>query len=219
MNHSQKIKSFLTFEAPYALSFDGWDEWNAKTKAEQPIKWFFLKTIPDVWKTTVYWKLEHIVVRQLYWGFKYRFIPKHQYNIVKPRTLSPDYHNPYSVLLHASFEVLVNFIEFERDHGYVDWMATTQHSEFWYEANKLMYWWQNIRPCREDWLDRDYPYPDAPKDCEKTSWVISSKYTDTPEYKEFSRICKIRSDLELQYEEEETTNLKRLADIRMFLWN
>ena len=221
MNHLiSKIKSLLSFKKPYALTFEGWDDWNSLTKSNHPIKWFFYETIPDEFNVHIWWPITRIVVDKWYWGFKYRFIPKHQYHIIKPKTLKPDYHNQYDLILHASFHVLIEFVEYEEEFGMVDWRATPEHSEFWDEAHRLVYWWKHIRPFQEDWLERDYPYPPGPIEAKDNEmWVIYDKYRCTDEYKEWSRISKIRQEHEIQFEKTDESYLIRLAKIRMFLWN
>lgn len=214
----QKIKFLLSFKKPYALTFEEWDDWNSKTRANHPIKWFVCETIPDLFKVHVWWPITKIVVDKWYWGFKYRFIPKHQYHIIKPKTLEPAYHNEYDLILHASFHVLTEFVEYEEKEGIVDWRGTPEHSEFWDEAHRLVYWWKHIRPYREDWLERDYPYPDGPIGSKKM-WVLYDKYKHTDEYKEWSRISKIRQKYEKQFEIDDESYLIRLTKIRMFLWN
>lgn len=218
MNHLKLFKSYFTFEKPFALTFDGWDDWNKTTKLEQPIKWFFVETIPEWCNEHFIWSIERLL-KSAYWGVIHRVVPKHRYHVIKPRTLKPGYHNPYSLLLHSSFEILVDFVEHERREGYVDWSATIEHREFWEEANKLVYWWQNIYPMRDEWMERDHPLPNSPNGCTDDMWCLKEKYHNTEEYKEFGRVCEIHRKLSEQYEDEESLNLSRLAKIKMFMWH
>ena len=212
MNHLFK------FDKPIALTLDEWDEWDAKTKKKYPIKWFFLETIPGFINKHIIWKYDHIIFQKLYWGFIYRFVPKHQYHIIRPSTLEPGYHNEYDLILHSSFHILVEFMEFEQEHGCINWQATKEHSEFWDEANRLIYWWKHIRTVRSDWMDRDYPFPDGPKGSDNV-WVLRDKYQDTIEYKNWSKIADIQRKMEEQFEKDDENYLIRLMKIRMFLWN
>lgn len=214
------LKHYKLFKSPGPLSIEDWNDWNCENKSNHPIKWFFYDTVPNFFNINVLWPIRRIVIDKWYWGFVYRFIPKHQYHIIKPSTLSPKYHNQYDLILHSSFHILVEFIEFEKKHGNIDWQASDYYSDFWDEANRLVYWWKHIRPNREDWLMRYYPYPEPPKDhTNEVMWMFYTKYEGTEEHKEWINISNIHKKYEDQFEKDDELYLIRLAKIRMFLWN
>lgn len=53
------------------------------------------------------------------------------------------------VLLHAAFQLLVNFVEKEKPDKIVDWDADPSHSQAWEEIQNLYHWWTKGRPARK----------------------------------------------------------------------
>lgn len=217
MNHLKKIKSFFKFEDPGPLTMDGWEELDTHRKEQFPIKYFFIETIPETFNNLIGYNLHKLLVDKIYWGFKYRFIKKHQYNIIRPTTLKPGYHNEYDLILHSVFHILTEFIEYNKKEDLINWESDKPHSNFWKEANELYNWWINVHPYRYDKLEIEYPDPDGPSGS-NCSWILSNKYNDTSEYKEWIKIANIRRIKENEFKQEDETNLIRLMKIRMFLW-
>jgi len=60
------------------------------------------------------WTLKRWFVKRpkdaLYW-FRYRFVTRFKYNQVRPRTLKPNYYDQSDRILHAAFELLVDYVE------------------------------------------------------------------------------------------------------------
>jgi ornithine cyclodeaminase/alanine dehydrogenase-like protein (mu-crystallin family) len=110
------------------------------------------------------------------------------------------YHDRVEVLLHANFQVLVDFIEKEKPHKLVDWKHTKEHSKAWKEMKELYTWYTKKRPNRKDTIWS-----------EETG--ISIKNISTA-YKVFDKSEKLNK----QWEKEDQKNLHRLIDVRKYLW-
>lgn len=107
----KRLKKYMGIECPYAMTSDGWDEYKAKYKQEHPIMHFVFEVF--------IWNIELFLYRYLtnpwtefWYGLRQRFIchPTE----VKIQGLSRyQYHDPSEILLHANFQVLVDFVEWE----------------------------------------------------------------------------------------------------------
>ena len=212
------MKNFLKFDKPFALTFEEWDEFDEKNKEAYPIKWFLVETLPDWVYSNIWSYIRRLFVDKIYWGLKYRFQRKHQYNIIRPATLEPGYYDPLDVMIHSNFHILKEFIDYEVSDGHVDWQATPQHQAFWAEANEILDWWNNIRPMRAEQLSIDYPYPKGPEGS-PSSWLFKKRYYETEEYKAWTDIAAIRREHEVQFERDDEEYLIRLMKIRLFLWD
>lgn len=107
-----KIRKQLKVDKPYALGFDEWDEWYADLKAKQPVAYFITESFPDFIET-VYAKSFGKLHEFRYW-VRIRFMDK--YHVVKT-TLNPNqYHGADEIMLHANFQILVDFVEIELAH-------------------------------------------------------------------------------------------------------
>lgn len=213
------FKSLLIERPSTALTIDEWQEWEESTKQKHPIKWVLFETIPDK-IDSLFYPIKHLVYDKWYWGFKYRFIPKHQHHIIKPTTLAPGYHGVDELILHSSFQLLSDFVIKELNNNRVDWSATKEHQEAWDEIDNLYNWWNYIYPDREYQLDIDYPYPNPPAGVDDDmSWIFSDKYKYTKEYKLMEEISIKRQQQQEKFDREDEENLTRLIKIRKYLWH
>ena len=73
--------------------------------------------------------------------------------ILKIHTLEKGWCDKDRVLLHAAFQLLVDFVEKERPAEIVDWNADKKHADAWKEIQALYRWWTQKRPARKDPLD------------------------------------------------------------------
>ena len=134
-------------------------------------------------------------------------------------TLSRGWHDRDELLLHASFEVLVDFVEREHPETITDWNATKDHKQAWREISSLYKWWKETRPARRSPLDdkkllrpplRFRKRPDS----EFSEMVWSSR----KRYAAYYRGLRVHSRLEEKWFAEDQRNLHRLIEIRGFLW-
>ena len=56
-------------------------------------------------------------------------------------------------MLHAAFQLLVDFMEQEKPDRIVDWNANSEHKHAWKEICALYKWWSQTRPARRSPLD------------------------------------------------------------------
>lgn len=138
---------------------------------------------------------------------------------LKILTLDKGWHDQDAILLHAAFQVLMDFVERERPEAVTDWNATKDHKQAWNEIRSLYTWWKEKRPARRSPLDdkklvrprlRLRRIPDS----ESSEMVRPS-----PEkYAAYYRALKAHSRLEEKWFAEDQRNLHRLIEIRGFLW-
>ncbi len=123
------------------------------------------------------------------------------------------------LLLHAAFQILVDYMEKEKPEKLVDWKATPEHQRAWSEMSSLYRWWTEKRPARRSPLeDKNLKKPpvrwrDVPgTNCrELLAW-------DKEQYSKYESAVKIHARLEKKWREEDQTNLQRLIAVRCFLW-
>jgi len=120
-----------------------------------------------------------------------------------------------AVLLHAAFQVLVDFIEQERPDEIVDWQHDELHRKAWGEISQLYTWWKEERPNRHDPLDDVVLPPDE-------EFVVSEEgrliFPDREKYPEYYAAMDKSAELENEWYEEDQRNLHRLIKVRPFLW-
>lgn len=214
--HKNPNKFVLTFmpwreNAPVALPFGegGWDDWKKNNKEKYPIRYFLFKTLPRKIELTFYHRIRN-PLSNLKWAIIHRFHPKHQYNILKPRSLKPGYYDSDTRILHACMDEVSVFVEHEEKYGMTDWNGTKQHKHAWSEMKVIYKWWNKTRPATEekvenllhrwsDAFDKDggFNKPRSPK---------TSKLSD--------KMYKLENLIDATDEE----MLIRLARIRLFMW-
>ena len=72
---------------------------------------------------------------------------------LKIHTLEKGWCDKDEILLHAAFQLLVDFIEQEKPDKIVDWHADEIHEKAWKEIKSLYSWWKEERPVRKNPLD------------------------------------------------------------------
>lgn len=209
-----KIKNNFLLKKPYALTHDGWEQWAVNNKKKYPIRYFLQETFMDYLRKYFLWPLERVFVKKLYWGFKYRFIKKHQYNIIRPTTLKPGYYDPVELMIHSCFHLLVEYVDFQRKEGLHIQTFSWNAAKEWYSIIRLYEWWKNERPYREDTLKA---LPDGPPGA-PDMWIFSDRYINTPEYKEWSDVAKEHRQAEYDWELEDEQKLIELVKLREKLW-
>jgi hypothetical protein len=135
------------------------------------------------------------------------------------QTLEQGYYDRDAVLLHAAFQVLVDFIEKERPDKIIDWNDDQAHKQAWQEIRSLYDWWKNIRPTRRSPLDdKTLGHPPLKfkklPESDNREVVMPNKKKYARYYQALKEDCK----LEMKWLEEDQRNLHRLIDIRLFLW-
>lgn len=143
----------------------------------------------------------------LYWDFNYRFVKKHQYNIVRTG-LKPGYWDSDHILLHAAFQVLVDFIE--KDIGKEDAIIARK------ELYDLYLWWKETRV--KDLEDLNNMH-------ERVSKMVNITFKGKAiefDYLEDTNIIKLENERLRQFQEtlnkRDENNLIKLCKLRKELW-
>lgn len=122
------------------------------------------------------------------------------------------------VLLHAAFQILVDFIEKE-DPERIDWNSNELHRRGWREIKSLYRWWKETRPNRKSPLDNER-LPSPPLKLKKVPDSDLSEWLkpDKKKYAKYYEALDRHNKLEQKWHIEDQRNLHRLIEIRSFLW-
>jgi hypothetical protein len=129
------------------------------------------------------------------------------------------WHDKNKILLHAAFQLLVDFVEQEQPAKLIDWSADARHRKAWKEIMSLYRWWRKERSARKSILDRKnvkYPPHKAEKIPGKDAWKWIEP--DRKKYAAYYRLMKKSWRQEAKWVAEDQKNLHRLIDIREHLW-
>lgn len=165
----------------------------------------------------------HLLLRDLYWGFMHRTFKR--FNKVEIRSLGPGYYDVDHRLLHASFQLLRDFVEKEKPFEYIDWDSDAECRHAASEIKALYHWWTVIYPAREDLVrqlgDNERPgsFENWSKDPRgNMSYGEKEHRLDEMMYPKYHAAIKLQADRELEWILEEEENLCRLARIKRYLW-
>ena len=137
---------------------------------------------------------------------------------LKIHTLKKGWHDKDEILLHAAFQLLVDFIGKERPER-IDWNANKMHRDAWREIKSLYKWWKEKRPARRSPMDNKKLLK-PPLKLKKIPGSELSQLVqpDRKKYAAYYRAMKKDARLEKQWDEEDQRNLHRLIEVRGFLW-
>jgi hypothetical protein len=134
-------------------------------------------------------------------------------------TLSRKWHDTDEVLLHAAFQLIVDFVEKERPDKVTDWSSDEAHRQAWKEIKRLYRWWKHIRPTRRSPLDdKKIKRPPLKRKIVSGSKYIELVQPDRKKYAEYYTALRRHTKLEVKWYEEDQLNLHKLIDVRRFLW-
>ncbi len=94
----------MNFDPPSSLDMDGWNAWEEGFKKKAPVR-YFIKYYIVLKIGGFFASLSHIG-----WAIRYRTVRK--YHLVNTK-LNPGYHEIDTRMLHANFELLVDYVEIE----------------------------------------------------------------------------------------------------------
>ena len=139
---------------------------------------------------------------------------------LKIETLEKGWHDKDEILLHAAFQLLVDFVEKEQPDKIVDWNSNEAHKHAWKEIRELYKWWKEKRPSRKSPLVDDKKLKMPPMKFKKIpeSELSQRVEPDKKKYAKYYQALKKHGRLEKKWEEEDQRNLHRLIEIRGFLW-
>ena len=127
-------------------------------------------------------------------------------------------------MLHASFQLLVDYIELERPSEYFDYDLNPHLKEAYETMMELYSWWKVDRPKRLTLHDRLLGIPEPSWD-EMWEEVTEGPHTgccqmvDTSgKYPEYHAVLRGDREIVERYLDEDQRNLHRLIDVRTFMW-
>lgn len=135
------------------------------------------------------------------------------------RTLKAGWHDKDKIMLHAAFQLLVDFVEEESPAKLIDWNHDAAHRRAWTEIRDLYRWWTRTRPRRRSPMD-DKRILKPPMRFEKVAGTEFRRLA-TPDKKKYAAYYRaLRQDIRLEqkWRSEDQRNLHRLINIREFLW-
>ena len=139
--------------------------------------------------------------------------------VLKINTLEKGWCDKDYVMLHAVFQLLVDFVEQEKPDQIVDWNFDLEHKHVWKEIRSLYNWWTQTRPSRKSPLD-EKGLKRPPMKLKKIQGTENCHLVDydKSKYTAYNNALKKHWRLEKKWYEEDQRNLHRLIEIRQFLW-
>ena len=144
---------------------------------------------------------------------------------LKISTLERGQYDRGELILHAVFQVLVDFLEKEKPKDHILWSSDDDHQNAWSEMQELYTWWKQTRPQRTSPLDEvdipdDYMFT---RPVEKTNddggtFVVDQLFFREEEYPEVRVAFAKGREFEEWRMAEDQANLHRLVKIRPFMW-
>jgi hypothetical protein len=144
---------------------------------------------------------------------------KARVQVLKIHSLDHRWHDKDEVLLHAAFQLLIDFIEKEQPDRYINWNANELHRQGWREIKSLYHWWKEKRPARRSPLDdKKLIMPSLKFKKSPDSDMYEMVEPDKKKYAAYYRALRQHARLEQKWYEEDQRNLHRLVTIRGVLW-
>jgi hypothetical protein len=123
------------------------------------------------------------------------------------------------VMLHAAFQLLVDFMEQEKPDQIVDWNSGPEHKHARKEIQSLYRWWTHTRPLRKSPLDaKGLKKPRMRWRTIPGTGLRQLMDYDKKKYAAYGTALKKHWQMEIMWNEEDQRNLHRLIEIRPFLW-
>lgn len=200
---------------PECLSIDGWEQWEREASKSSPVAWFVRKTVPRWFSRT--WR--GYVHDPWYW-LKCRIW--HRHNVVVIRSLPPTWTDRDERILHAVFQLLVDFVERE-EHPRGEWSHLNRTREQLVEAYNTAYEecdpeiaagiLKTAEKRADDWLEIKalYEWWTVERPARKEAPVGPDGYDS-----EWGRAS---NELDAQRDDEDDAMLHRLIDVRGYLWS
>jgi len=103
----RKFKRWMEFYPPASGTSDAWTDFEIKYRKEAPVRHWFTSTLPYMVYYPIKWRWTH------FWdAIRYRVV---KYHVVDTK-LKPRWHDKDTLMLHANFSLLVDYVECEKAH-------------------------------------------------------------------------------------------------------
>lgn len=200
-----KLEKLFGLECIDLGTWKEFDDLDKRNQQNFPVRFKLVRLIED---TTNFIERSY---RNFKWFVIHRVHPKHRYHVVDTK-LKPGYYDPDILILNACFSLLVDF--YEGTKNTISWEHSEEHQRVKQEMDELYYWWTEERPKREDLMPE---LPSFPEDW-GSSPMFNPEYDGTSEMEAWNKACDKRWEAEVFYEDEDKYMLKKLIDIKSFLW-
>lgn len=221
------------YKKPRALTMSDWNVFYDQIRTDYPIQHFLRETLVRWFDVKVVMRLSDIK-----WKFKHRFIPKHQYHIIRPRSLTPGYYDPDTRIFTAAFDEVSTYAEnslmgngvdgtkwsnaeFEReDHFEGEKAALLKQFEREKQIIALRNWWVIERPKREAVEDEilDKAYGNLADVSIREIFELFDNDEETPERQNRKQHTDKLRELEEQWDEEDNKKFHELVDLLPHMW-
>jgi len=157
------------------------------------------------WVSSKYRRLRRVLHDTCYYAKCWLF---HPYNRIKIKTLPPTWTDADTVIVHAMFQILTDFIDKECSPGNIDWDSEPTHRKVRKTLQELYDWWHNVYLKFDAW--EGYDKNKGTKSPFKNGKFSLNKYDN--------KWFDIVADKEMELDKELTKNLKKLIDIKDYMW-
>ena len=186
-------------KTPEVATFRKFHDIDVFNKKNHPIQYFFKETIPG------WFSYKKFYLNEKYWEFKHKYLPWRNYSKC-PTGLDPkQYYDIPELMIHVNFKFLERYIEKEKCFENIVWDIDCDRKFVASELEDLYFWWKNIRSKRN--LTEEELYG-------KVSNHFVGEATE-----EDKKIYDKLNKLEIFWHEEDNYNLKRLINIRSYMWS
>jgi len=170
-----------------------WEDWREEMQRKYPVRYFLQETLTA-------WLRYHIAgrLKRVYWWVRYRTFSR--YHVLDVSDRANGYHrgyiDPRELLVYANFKVLTDFVEKEMGGNLPDDSDMENWDAAYKEMRELYQWWTIDRPAAwKEYNEYEIPRPWTKDDL--NSW----------------------DEWENRLDEKDDEMIKRLVDIRGFLWS
>jgi hypothetical protein len=184
-----------------------------------------------------YWRIWPYNLRPMTAWYNFKCWVWHRYGTIRCRHLPHTWSDRRSILLHASFEILTQFIDGECSPGHVLWYGEHAHQvevdgvmeNVMDEMKELYHWWNTVylkeypKMTDELWEEvetcapkmRCVPYDGMP---DGMAGELVSEYENDGQRDKYKALMAKERDLEVTMDQKAEEMLCRLAAVRLWMW-
>jgi hypothetical protein len=144
-----------------------------------------------------------------------------KYNIIEIKSLSPEYHDATSLLPHAMFQILIDFVENECGEDCpVNWNAKKQRKKARAKMDELIKWWKEEWlpfESTESWAVNEHNQSTC-EECLKVEESLTKSPLSVLACSKYHALMAKDIKTEERMEKELSAKLKELINIRNYLW-
>jgi len=139
--------------------------------------------------------------------------------VLRIHTLKKGWADRDHVMLHAVFQLLVDYVEGEKPGEILNWNRDVERKRAWREIRSLHRWWKETRPGRKSPLfEKGLKTPPRCQRKAPGKKLMKLFHYDKIEYADYHSALRRHWKLVRKWDAEDQRNLHRLVDIRQFLW-